>query len=47
MIWAILFIIILIIITIFSLVDIAPFTPSDDDLQWEEIQKWKERNKNA
>lgn len=47
MICVIIFGAILIAIFIFSLIFIAPLTPSDDDLQWKEIQKQKEKKKNA
>lgn len=47
MIYLILFIIAIVIFFIFSLIFIAPLTPSDDDLQWKEIQKWKEKKKDA
>lgn len=47
MICVIIFGAIIIAVFIFSLIYIAPFTPSDDDLQWKEIQKWKEKKKDA
>lgn len=46
MIWAIVIGICLMFVFIFGLMHSIPHSPADDDLQWEEMQKWKEEQKN-
>lgn len=47
MIWIIIASAVLVLIFTFSLMTIAPRSSLDDETQWEEIQKWKEKKSNA
>lgn len=47
MIWVIIAGAILVLIFTFSLLTVVPRSSLDDEIQWEEIQKWKEKKSNA
>ena len=47
MIWVIIAGMILVLIFTFSLLAVVPRSSLDDETQWEEIQKWKEKKSNA